>query len=157
LAAYGGLPEAGTVFVSIANRDKRSMIFPVRHLADLGFRILATQGTADVLRRNGIAAEVVRKISERGESPTLEDGRTIAERILAGEVDMIVNTPTGQRARTDGYAIRAAAITADRTLITTVQELAAAVQAIDALRHSRFEVKSLQEHARDLDLYGAAR
>lgn len=157
LAAYGGLPEAGTVFVSIANRDKRSMIFPVRHLADLGFRILATQGTADVLRRNGIAAEVVRKISERGESPTLEDGRTIAERILAGEVDMIVNTPTGQRARTDGYAIRAAAITADRTLITTVQELAAAVQAIDALRHSWFEVKSLQEHARDLDLYGAAR
>ena len=156
LAAYGGLPEAGTVFVSIANRDKRSMIFPVRHLADLGFRVLATQGTADVLRRNGIAAEVVRKISERGDSPTLEDGRTIAERILAGEVDMIVNTPTGQRARTDGYAIRAAAITADRTLITTVQELAAAVQAIDALRHSRFEVKSLQEHARDLDLYGAA-
>jgi len=155
LAAYGGLPERGTVFVSVANRDKRSMIFPVRHLADLGFRILATQGTADVLRRNGIAAEVVRKISERGDTPSLEDGRTIAERITAGEVDMIVNTPTGQRARTDGYAIRAAAITADRTLITTVQELAAAVQAIDALRNSAFEVKSLQEHARDLNLFAS--
>ncbi len=153
LAAYGGLPVGGTVFVSVANRDKRAMLFPVRHLADLGFRLLATQGTADVLRRNGIAADVVRKITEYGNHPNLEDERTIVQRILAGEVDMIVNTPTGQQARTDGYQIRAAAIAADKTLLTTVQELAAAVQAIEAMRAGELGVTSLQEHARELDLY----
>ncbi len=150
LAAYGGLPTTGTVFVSVANRDKRAMIIPVRHLAQLGFRVLATQGTADVLRRNGISAEVVPKISERGPEPVVADERTITDRIRAGEVDFIVNTPTGSLARADGYAIRAAAIAADRTLITTVQELAAAVQAIDALRDSALSVKSLQDHAREL-------
>jgi len=153
LAAYGGLPDSGTVFVSVANRDKRAMLFPVRALAELGFHLLATSGTADVLRRNGVQAEVVRKITERGAGPHLQDERTITERILAGEVDMIVNTPTGQNARADGYAIRAAAITADKTLITTVQELAAAVQAIESSRSSGLTVTSLQEHARALDLY----
>jgi carbamoyl-phosphate synthase large subunit len=154
LAAYGGLPQSGAVFISIANRDKRAMLFPVRHLADLGFTILATSGTADVLRRNGITATKVRKISERDPAFSDQDGRTIVEHILAGEVDMVVNTPSGQRARNDGYAIRAAAITADKTLITTVQELAAAVQAIESMRSSTIRVTSLQEHARALNLFG---
>ena len=61
----GGLPDSGSVFVSIANRDKRAMIFPVKRLADLGFTIIATSGTAEVLRRNGIESKVVRKIRER--------------------------------------------------------------------------------------------
>jgi len=151
LAAYGGLPTSGAVFVSVANRDKRAMLFPVRHLADLGFRILATSGTADVLRRNGIRSEVVRKISER-----TADGEgipTIAEMIRDGEIAMVVNTPTGQSARADGYAIRAAANVADVTLITTVQELSAAVQAIEAVRDGQLTVRSLQEHARTIDLY----
>jgi len=157
LAAYGGLPERGTVFVSVANRDKRAMIFPVRALAELGFTLLATSGTADVLRRNGIKAEVVRKITERFDDETGEVvERTIADRILAGEVDMVVNTPTGQTARTDGYAIRAAAIAADVTLITTVQELGAAVQGIESMRSGPIRVTSLQEHARALDLYARA-
>ncbi len=158
LAAYGGLPDSGTVFVSVANRDKRAMLFPVRGLVDLGFTILATSGTADVLRRNGIPAQVVRKITQRGEQPLTddapEDGPTIAERILAGEVDMVVNTPTGSSARVDGYAIRAAAITADVTLITTVQELAAAVQGIGSMRNTPIRVTSLQDHALALNLYG---
>ena len=154
LAAYGGLPDSGTVFVSVANRDKRAMLFPVRGLVDLGFTILATVGTADVLRRNGIPVEVVRKITERaGEASVAEDGRTIADRILAGEVAMVVNTPTGSNARADGYAIRAAAITADVTLITTVQELAAAVQGIASMRMAPLAVTSLQQHAIALDLY----
>jgi len=157
LAAYGGLPRTGTVFVSVANRDKRAMLFPVRALAELGFTILATAGTADVLRRNGIKAEVVRKISERGAPAEVADERTIGERIRAGEVDMVVNTPTGQSARADGYAIRAAAIAADVTLITTVQELAAAVQGIEAMRTAPIRVTSLQEHARALDLFGTRR
>ncbi len=161
LAAYGGLPTTGTVFVSIANRDKRAMLFPVRAMAELGFRVLATTGTADVLRRNGVKVEVVRKITETrqaGDAPDTHeypDERTIADRIIAGEVDMIVNTPTGSHGRVDGYAIRAAAITADKTLITTVQEFGAAVQAIESMRDGIIRVTSLQEHARALGLYEA--
>ncbi|WP_106296745.1 carbamoyl-phosphate synthase large subunit [Knoellia remsis] len=152
LAAYGGLPESGTVFVSVANRDKRAMLFPVGRLVDLGFTVVATSGTADVLRRNGIPAEVIRKITEREGDAEASDDRTIGDLILDGEIAMVINTPTGQSARADGYAIRAAANTADVPLITTVQEFAAAVQAIEALRAGDLTVTSLQEHARNLDL-----
>ncbi len=148
----GGLPDSGSVFVSIANRHKRAMIFPIKRLADLGFRIYATVGTADVLRRNGIEATPVRKISERD---VLEQGeRTIVDLINAGEIQMVVNTPTGKAERADGYEIRAATTSADKPIITTVQELWAAVQGIEARRTGVLRVKPLQEHARDLDLYG---
>jgi len=142
------------VFVSVANRDKRAMIFPVKRLADLGFTILATSGTADVLRRNGIEATLVRKISERDPSAPDANERTIVDLINDGDVQMVVNTPTGQSARADGYEIRAATTGADKPIITTVQELAAAVQGIEARRRGVLNVKSLQEHARDLGLYG---
>jgi carbamoyl-phosphate synthase large subunit len=142
-AAYGGLPTSGTAFVSIANRDKRSMIFPVKQLAALGFAILATEGTAEVLRRNGVPAEVVRKHSA-GRGPAGEP--TIIDRIEAGDVDMVVNTPSGPAARHDGYEIRAAAVGVDIPIITTVQQLAAAVQGIEALGAGRIGVRSLQEH-----------
>jgi carbamoyl-phosphate synthase large subunit len=146
-AAYGGLPSKGRVFVSVANRDKRAMIFPVKRLADLGFEILATQGTADVLRRNGVQSTVVRKFSQG----TSSDGEpTIVAMILAGEVDMVVNTPTGPAARHDGYEIRAATTSMDRPIITTVQQLGAAVQGIEAARSGEISVRSLQEHARIL-------
>ncbi|RJK96751.1 carbamoyl-phosphate synthase large subunit [Vallicoccus soli] len=141
-AAYGGLPTKGTVFVSVANRDKRSMVFPVKRLADLGFEIAATEGTAEVLRRNGVRATVLRKHSQ-GRGPAGEP--TVVERILDGAVDMVVNTPTGQTARADGYEIRAAAVSMNRPIITTVQELAAAVQGIEAMRGD-LGVRSLQEH-----------
>jgi carbamoyl-phosphate synthase large subunit len=141
-AAYGGLPTKGTVFVSVSNRDKRAMIFPVKRLADLGFRVVATEGTADVLWRNGVDAAVVRKHSE-GPGPDGEP--TVVERILAGEVDMVVNTPTGRHARADGYEIRAAAVAMDRPIITTVQQLAAAVQGIEALGRGTLDVRSIQD------------
>jgi carbamoyl-phosphate synthase large subunit len=146
-AAYGGLPMKGKVFVSVANRDKRAMIFPVKRLADLGFEILATQGTADVLRRNGVHSTVVRKFNE-GPGPDGEP--TIVARILAGEVDMVVNTPTGPAARHDGYEIRAATTSMDRPIITTVQQLGAAVQGIESARSGEISVRSLQEHAQIL-------
>jgi carbamoyl-phosphate synthase large subunit len=149
LAAGSGLPRAGKVFVSVANRDKRAMIFPVKRLADLGFTVVATSGTADVLRRNGIRSETVHKVSEREEGE-----QSIVDLILGGEIAMVVNTPSGQSARADGYAIRAATTSMDRPIVTTVQELAAAVQGIEAQLHGDLRVKSLQEHARDLDLYG---
>jgi carbamoyl-phosphate synthase large subunit len=149
LGAGSGLPREGRIFVSVANRDKRAMIFPVKRLADLGFIIVATSGTADVLRRNGIPSEVVHKHSERDVGE-----QSIVDLILAGDVAMVVNTPSGSNARADGYAIRAATTSMDRPIITTVQELAAAVQGIEAQLRGEFTVKSLQEHARDLDLYG---
>ncbi|HET9658506.1 MAG TPA: carbamoyl-phosphate synthase large subunit [Kineosporiaceae bacterium] len=143
-AAYGGLPDSGRVFVSVADGDKRAMIFPVKRLADLGFEVLATEGTAQVLRRNGIPSTVVRKHSQ-GRGPDGEP--TIVDRITAGEVAMVVNTPSGPAARQDGYEIRAATTAVDSPIITTVQQLAAAVQAIEAARNEPVRVASLQEHA----------
>ena len=147
-AAYsGGLPRTGRAFVSVANRDKRSMIFPVKRLADLGFEILATPGTADILRRNGLQARVLRKQHE-GRGPNGEP--TTVDAILAGDVDLIVNTPFGVGPRLDGYEIRTAAVSRRVPCITTVQGLAAAVQGIEAQRSGQVGVRSLQEYADDL-------
>ncbi|MEU1544134.1 carbamoyl-phosphate synthase large subunit [Nocardia sp. NPDC005745] len=141
-AAYGSLPTEGTVFVSIANRDKRAMVFPVKRLHDLGFRILATEGTAEMLRRNGIPCEQVRKHSEVGP----DDQPTIVEQIRDGEVDMVFNTPYGNSGpRVDGYEIRSAAVGVNIPCITTVQGAAAAVQGIEASINGGIGVRSLQE------------
>ncbi len=142
-AAYGGLPDSGTVFVSVADIDKRAMIFPVKRLADLGFEILATEGTADVLRRNGIASTRVRK-HRQGRGPDGEP--TVVDRIIAGEVGMVINTPSGPAARQDGYEIRAATTSVDRPMITTIQQFSAAVQAIEAARNEPVRVTSIQDH-----------
>ena len=150
LGAIGGLPTEGTVFVSVANRDKRGIIFPIKRLADLGFRIISTRGTAQVLRRNGIDVDVIGKHAERAVGE-----QSIVDLINAGEVDLVINTPSGPSARADGYAIRAATTAMDKPIVTTVQQVGAAVQAIEAIRAGGMGVKSLQEHARDLDLYGA--
>jgi carbamoyl-phosphate synthase large subunit len=143
-AAYGGIPTTGTVFVSVADQDKRAIIFPIKRLVDLGFRIVATDGTANVLRRNGIPAEVVRKHSS-GRGPDGE--RTVVDLINDGEIDMVVNTPSGPAARHDGYEIRSATTSVDRPIITTVQQLAAAVQAIETGLDGAVHIASLQEHA----------
>jgi len=149
-AAIGGLPVGGRAFVSVANRDKRHLIFPVKRLADLGFEILATAGTAQVLRRSGVAATPVRKHSE-GVGPGGEP--TIVGRILAGDVDLVINTPHGATSggspRFDGYEIRTASVARNIPCITTVQGLAAAVLGIEALRGGKLGVRSLQSWAGD--------
>ncbi|KUL35153.1 carbamoyl phosphate synthase large subunit [Streptomyces sp. NRRL F-4489] len=145
--AYGALPTKGRAFVSVANRDKRSMIFPARELVAHGFELLATSGTAEVLRRNGINATVVRKQSE-GEGPNGE--KTIVQLIHDGQVDLIVNTPYGTGGRLDGYDIRTASVARGIPCLTTVQALAAAVQGIEAVSRGDVGVRSLQEHARHL-------
>ncbi|WNE99965.1 carbamoyl-phosphate synthase large subunit [Streptomyces luomodiensis] len=145
--AYGALPTKGRAFVSVANRDKRSMIFPARELVGLGFELLATSGTAEVLKRNGINATVVRKHCE-GEGPNGE--KTIVQLIHDGEVDLIVNTPYGTGGRLDGYDIRTASVARGVPCLTTVQALAAAVQGIEALGRGSVGVRSLQEHAEHL-------
>ncbi|MEV8054939.1 carbamoyl phosphate synthase large subunit, partial [Streptomyces bacillaris] len=142
--AYGPLPTSGRAFISVANRDKRSMIFPARELVAHGFELMATSGTAEVLKRNGINATIVRKQSE-GPGPNGE--KTIVQHIHDGEVDLIVNTPYGTGGRLDGYEIRTAAVSRSVPCLTTVQALAAAVQGIDALNHGGVDVRSLQEHA----------
>ncbi|MDJ0355530.1 carbamoyl-phosphate synthase large subunit [Paenarthrobacter sp. PH39-S1] len=146
-AANNALPTSGKVFVSVANRDKRAIIMAVKRLVDLGFEILSTGGTADVLRRNGIAATTVRKVAE-GTSAAGEG--TITDLINGGEVDMIFNTPSGGQARGDGYEIRAAAVSNGRPCITTVAEFNVAVLAIEAMRTYEWDVTSLQEHAATL-------
>ncbi len=145
-ASYGSLPTKGTVFVSVANADKRSMVFPVKRLADLGFRVVATEGTAEMLQRNGMDVEVVAKYFEghgTGEG-------TVVEMIRAGEIDLVINTPYGQSGpRVDGYEIRTAAVSADIPCITTVAGAAAAIQGIEALTRSDVGVAPLQVlHAR---------
>jgi len=147
----GSLPVKGRVFVSVATRDKRSVVFPVKRLADLGFEIWATAGTAEVLRRNGVRARIVRK---HGDGPGPGGEPTVVERILAGEVDLIVNTPFGSPGQTgprlDGYEIRTAAVRRGVPCVTTVAGLAAAVQGIEAIIRGEVGVRSLQEHARKL-------
>ncbi|MFI6825396.1 carbamoyl-phosphate synthase large subunit [Micromonospora sp. NPDC050187] len=140
-AAYGSLPTSGRIFVSVANRDKRAMIFPVKRLADLGFEILATTGTAEVLRRYGIACEQIRKHYEAGA------GEDAVSLILGGEVALVINTPqgSGASARSDGYEIRSAAVTADIPCITTVPGAAAAVMGIEARIRGDMHVRPLQE------------
>ncbi|ASY35923.1 MULTISPECIES: carbamoyl-phosphate synthase large subunit [Streptomyces] len=145
--AYGPLPTKGRAFISVANRDKRAMIFPARELAQHGFELLATSGTAEVLQRHGIPATVVRKQYE-GEGPAGE--KTIVQLIHEGGVDLIVNTPYGTSGRLDGYEIRTAAVARAVPCLTTVQALAAAVQGIEALGRGATGVASLQEHAERL-------
>ncbi|MCW3494507.1 carbamoyl-phosphate synthase large subunit [Microbacterium sp. SSM24] len=143
-AAYGGMPQSGTVFISVADSDKRAVILPAHRLQELGFDLVATEGTAEILARNGIAVRVVSKFSE-----TQESGATnIVDLINAGDIDIVVNTPSGGAARADGYEIRAAAVAADKALFTTMAVLGAAVSALPVLREG-FAVKSLQEYAID--------
>ncbi|GAA0414625.1 carbamoyl-phosphate synthase large subunit [Leifsonia naganoensis] len=138
-AAYGGMPLTGTVFVSVSDRDKRAIVLPVLRLKQLGYEILATEGTAEVLNRNGIEARVVRKYSESPDD-------SIVDLITRSAVDVVINTPSGGTSRADGYEIRAAAVAGDKPLFTTIAELSAAVASLDAVREG-FEVTSLQEYA----------
>ena len=142
-AAFGELPTEGTVFVSLANRDKRTLIFPIQRLSTMGFKVLATEGTAQTLRRNGIECEVALKASAVRAGA---EGTSIVDRILDGEVDLVLNTPAGSAgARHDGYDIRAAAVVSNVPIMTTVQGVTAAVQGIESLRANEITVTSLQE------------
>jgi carbamoyl-phosphate synthase large subunit len=145
-AAGSSLPTSGRIFISVADRDKPQMLLPVRRLEQLGYEILATAGTAQILQRHGIKAKEVRKHSQ-GSSAT--EGPTIVDLITAGEVDVVVNTPTGSSARKDGYEIRAATTAADKPIFTTLAQLSCAIGSFEAVIAGPFEVKSLQEHAAD--------
>ncbi len=148
LAAYSsGLPTSGSVFVSVADRDKAQVIEPVRKLIEMGFQVMATDGTAAKLAEHGIASTLVAK-----EHVGSSDGRkTTVQAIMDGDLSLVVNTPFGTGARRDGYEIRVATVLANIPAITTVQGLAAAVEGIASLQAGPMKVKSIQEHVADLN------
>jgi carbamoyl-phosphate synthase large subunit len=118
------LPTSGTAFLSVRDADKRSLVQVARELAELGFTLLATSGTADTLTASGLPVQRVRKVTEEG------DGATVVDLIRRGRCNLVVNTPQGSGARTDGYLIREAALVARVPCITTLSGAAAAVHAI---------------------------
>ena len=140
-AAGAGLPSSGTIFISVTDGDKPAATQIAGAFHDMGFRVLATGGTAQAIRRMGVPVERIQKLSEG--SPN------VVERIDAGQVDLVINTPTGSGARADGYEIRRAAIARGVPCITTLSGASAAQRAIRASRSGESEVVSLQElHAR---------
>ncbi|MEY2915149.1 MAG: hypothetical protein RLZ69_409 [Actinomycetota bacterium] len=143
-AAGSALPTSGSVFISVADRDKPHVVLPVRRLQQLGYKILATAGTAAMLHRHGIDVQVVRKYSDE-----TVDGPNIVDLITAGEVDVVVNTPSTGSAVKDGYEIRAATTAADKAIFTTIAQLSAAIGSFETVIAGPFNVKSLQEHASD--------
>jgi carbamoyl-phosphate synthase large subunit len=136
-AAGATIPTSGTAFVSVNDHDKGGILPHARALADLGFRILATSGTAEFLNRQGVPAEMIYKVNE---------GRPhVVDRIKSREIDLIINTPLGETSFYDDGAIRKNAILSGILCITTLTGAAATVQAIQALRERPLEVASLQE------------
>jgi carbamoyl-phosphate synthase large subunit len=136
-AAGAGLPASGTVFISVTDGDKSAATQLAAGFHDMGFRVVATGGTATAIRRMGVPVERILKLSEG--SPN------VVERIEAGEVDLVINTPTGSGARADGYEIRRAAIGRGIPCITTMSGASAAQRAIRAGRAGETSVISLQE------------
>jgi carbamoyl-phosphate synthase large subunit len=133
-----GLPSKGTIFVSVADRDKAAIVAPVRSLVEMGFDVVSTAGTAARLEAAGIA---VRQVGKYSDGPG-----SIVEEILAGEVDLVVNTPHGRGPRADGYEIRAAAVRRNIPYVTTMEAVHATVAGIEALRRGAVAVRSLQEY-----------
>jgi carbamoyl-phosphate synthase large subunit len=142
IAAFGPLPKSGTVFISLADKDKATGIEPALGFSELGFHILATDGTAAFLRTKGIECTTVRKHSE-GTGNLGE--KTIVDIINAGEIDLVINTPVGRGTRADGWAIRTAAVQRSIPCITTTAGFSAAVDAISFLQSSPLSIKSLQK------------
>jgi carbamoyl-phosphate synthase large subunit len=132
------LPEQGCVFISVNNSDKQTVLPIARDLAALGFSLTATRGTAAFLRVHGIDVEVIYKVNE---------GRpNIADQIVNGEIDLVINTPLGRDSFFDDRAVRRAATMAQVPCITTLTGASAAVSAIKALRSQALTVRSLQDY-----------
>ncbi len=142
IAAFGALPKSGVVFISLADKDKSSGVEPTRGLVELGFKVMATQGTSKYLASHGIATTVVRKNSQ-GTGPLGE--KTILEIINSGDIDLVINTPVGRGTRADGWLIRTAAVQRSLPCITTTAGFCAAVEGIRSLQSNELSIRSLQE------------
>jgi carbamoyl-phosphate synthase large subunit len=138
IAAGQKLPLSGNVFISVKNKDKRDIVFVVKKLEDMGFGIVATEGTANALRKYGIKTDKVNKV--------LEKGPTVIDYIKTGKVNLIINTPVGKGPKSDDYTIRTTAIGAGIPYTTTMSGAQAVVAAIEAVKKDGVGVKSLQEY-----------
>jgi carbamoyl-phosphate synthase large subunit len=142
ISSFGPLPKSGTVFISLADKDKSAGVESTRALVELGFRVLATAGTSAFMAQHGVTTSQVRKNS---------DGRgglgepTIVDILNSGEIDLVINTPVGRGTRADGWAIRTAAVQRSIPIITTTPGFNAAVEGIRVLRQGDLSVKSIQE------------
>ena len=141
IAAFGPLPKSGSVFISLSDKDKESAVPAVRTLFELGFELIATEGTQDRLLKDGIEARLIRKVSEKRNPEDI----SAVELIESGQINLVVNTPFGRDARNDGWLIRSTAVVKGVPCITTVAGLKAAVSGIKALRERQIAVKSLQD------------
>src|SRR5439155_6649594 len=137
LAASSAVPVSGTIFLSVANRDKSDIVPVARALADMEYDLVCTQGTAQGLRAAGIDVEIVHK---------LQEGRpNLIDHMKNGRIALVINTPSGKGARTDEGRIRAAAVAHGVTCITTLAAAQAAVDACRVLREREISVRALQE------------
>ncbi len=138
LAAGMRLPEKGTVFISVKKSDREKIVEVAKKLKELGFKIVATDGTARFLREHGIEADVVKKISQ---------GRpNVLDAIINRQIDLIINTPSGKKGKTEGYMIRRAAVDYGIPYITTISGAKAAVRGIEAIKKRGMSIKSIQEY-----------
>ncbi len=143
LAAGQKLPTRGTVFISVRNRDKRDAIFVAKYLETLGFKLVATEGTANALSRSGITTQIVKRVAEEG-------GPNAIDLIEDGRLDLIINTPSGPQPRDDERRIRAAAAQYNVPCITTMAGGSVAVLAVEALQRGELDCRTLQEYHADI-------
>jgi carbamoyl-phosphate synthase large subunit len=139
LSAGSPLPTSGKVFVSVKNRDKRAVLQISKRLAEMGFSLVATIGTAKLLQRQGMAVETVYKVNESYRP-------NVVDLMKRGEIALVFNTPEDGRARKDSYLIRRTAVTQNIPYYTTVDGAQAAIGGIEALLKGEISVKALQEY-----------
>jgi carbamoyl-phosphate synthase large subunit len=138
IAAGTGLPQSGAVLITVNDYDKSAGLKFARDMHRMGFSLYATPGTADMCEKAGLSVEVVEKA---------QDGSTqIVDLIRAGKIQLVLNTPLGPHAHSDGAAIRSAAIAMNVPLLTTLSAASAAVAAIQALSKKELKYRSLQSH-----------
>jgi carbamoyl-phosphate synthase large subunit len=142
IAAGQKLPLKGNVFISVRNQDKRDVILIAKKLSDLGFRLLATSGTASVLKQNGLEVEVI---------PKLYEGRPhVVDRIKSGYINLVINTPAGKSTKEDETVIRSQTLLFNVPLVTTIAGAQATVNGIEVLKKQKITVKSLQEYHKEI-------
>ncbi|MDP2968482.1 MAG: carbamoyl phosphate synthase large subunit, partial [Deltaproteobacteria bacterium] len=138
ISAGTSIPLKGRVFISVMNKDKRSIVFVAKKLVDLGFELVATKGTAKVLANNGIQVQTVFKVGE---------GRPdIVDRMKNGEIQLVINTPSGKKPKVDEVAIRSQAVAHNIPIITTLSGAEAVVNGIESLLKKGITVNSIQEY-----------
>ena len=142
IAAGNALPLEGNVFISVKNKDKRRIIFLAKKIADMGFHLIATAGTRKVLEKNGLDVQAVFKVSE---------GRPdVVDFIKNGQIQLIINTPSGKKPKADEVAIRTEAVVHGIPCITTIYAAYAAVNGIESMKKREFVIRSIQEYHEEM-------